>query len=115
MAHFTACLLAKDYLIKILSIKPCDAALKPQGASGLDIDEQTTFGERIIAEIKTTEPYLTADFGASQKKGILDDIKKLQAARADHKFLFVTCPSSFDIIKHKYLHLLEGIKVVLLT
>jgi hypothetical protein len=60
-----ATLMAKEHLYRMLPMQPFDAALKPQGASGLDIDECTVDGERVVAEIKTTSPYRPNDLGAA--------------------------------------------------
>src|SRR3972149_3953272 len=59
---FMACLLAKDYLSLAHSGFEFDAAKKPQGANGLDIDEKFD-KKRVVAEIKTTNPYQKNDFG----------------------------------------------------
>src|SRR5437016_913299 len=48
---FIACLLAKRYLLSKLPMLPFDCALKPQGAPGLDVDERTIQGQRVIGEI----------------------------------------------------------------
>jgi hypothetical protein len=45
---FVACLMAKDYLSRHLEMEPFDVALKPQGAPGIDIDERTVDGERVV-------------------------------------------------------------------
>jgi hypothetical protein len=70
---FFATLLAQAYLLEHLDVRPFDAAAKAQGAPGLDIDEQTNGGERIIAEIKTTHPYLEIDLGAQLKTTFVKD------------------------------------------
>ena len=88
----TACLLAKRYLAENYDIGNFDAAAKPQGAPGLDIDLITSHGVHIIGEIKTTVPYSGAngDLGANQKKSFEADFAKLAETKADHKFFFVT-------------------------
>ena len=53
---FIATLLAKSYLTARFESLELDAAGKPQGAPGLDIDLTTEDVERIIGEIKTTIP-----------------------------------------------------------
>jgi len=58
---FVASLMAKEYLSARLSMRTFDVAAKAQGAPGLDIDEQTTDGKRVIAEIKTTIRYMAND------------------------------------------------------
>jgi len=50
------------------SIPSFDAAGKPQGAPGLDIDIHTTDGQHIIWEIKTTVPYIGAKTTWAQPK-----------------------------------------------
>lgn len=79
---FFATLLAQAYLLQHVDIRPFDAAAKARGAPGLDIDEQTKGGERIIAEIKTTHPYRGDDLGAHQKGAFANDAAKLQKENA---------------------------------
>jgi hypothetical protein len=112
---FVATLLAKRYLAQHFRISFC-AAEKPQGAPGIDIDCRTTTGERIVGEIKTTKPYQSADFGAQQAAMFKKDFAKLSAAEAQHKFLLVTEPRAFEVLKKpKYSKLMSGVRVVLLT
>ena len=85
-----ACLRAKQYLCRQLAMFPFDVSEKPQGASGLDIDERTIDNKRVIGEVKSTTPYAKNDFGSAQKKSFLADFRKLNAAEAEYKFLFVT-------------------------
>jgi hypothetical protein len=111
---FVATLLAKIYLSQNFEISFC-AAAKPQGAPGIDIDCSTPTGERIVAEIKTTKPYQSTDFGAQQAAMFKKDFEKLSAAEAKHKFLFVTEPRAFEVLKKpKYLKLMPGVRIVLL-
>jgi hypothetical protein len=114
---FIACLMAKDYLAAKFKIGSVDMAAKPQGASGLDIDLITSDGEHIIAEIKATVPYSGAknDLGAKQREAFRHDFNKLNNTQADHKFLFVTDKTTFNIVQHKYISQIPGVKVVLLT
>jgi hypothetical protein len=111
---FTACLLAKEFLVKEHSGVDFDAAEKMQSAPGLDIDTRDSNNNRIIAEIKTTEPCKENDFGAQQKESIKKDLKKLKENEADHKYFFVTNKRSLQIINEKYSDLTEGITVKLL-
>lgn len=111
---FIATLLAKEYLCSVLVMAPFDAALKPQGAPGLDIDERTRSGERVVAEIKTTVPYLGTDLGAQQKTAFRKDFAKLQLAEAPHKFFFLTDARAFEVVIRKYAADLAGVSVVLL-
>jgi hypothetical protein len=112
---FVATLLAKQYLREHFQISFC-AAEKPQGAPGIDIDCRTSEGARIVGEIKTTKPYQATDFGAQQAAMFKKDFEKLSAAEAQHKFLFVTEPRSFEVLrKLKYSRLMPGVRVVLLT
>ncbi len=111
---FVATLMAKRYLAEHHSITHFDAAAKAQGAPGLDIDLATTDGQRIVAEIKTIEPYLPGDFGANQKKTFRDDFAKLNAAQASIKYLFVSEARSYDILRRKYTHEIPGVRIVLL-
>jgi len=84
---FTACLMAKAYLVKEYGeIDGFDVSAKPQGAPGLDIDVQTRKGQRIIGEIKTTVPYSGArnDLGAQQKQALMTDFSKLNSLTMSH-------------------------------
>ena len=109
------CMMAKEYLSQNLPMKPYDAALKPQGASGLDVDEQTIDGRRVIGEVKTTTPFKLNDFGAAQISSFRKDFAKLTLTPADFKFLFVTNLLAFDVLQRKYAKLIPDVTVVLLT
>jgi len=111
---FVATLMAKAHIERVLPMRPFDAALKPMGAPGLDIDERTVDGRRVIAEIKTTTPYLGDKLGASQKSSFVKDFVKLQRDEADHKFFFVTDKATFDVVRRRYASALDGVVVVLL-
>src|SRR5271166_4986649 len=95
-------------------MRPFDVGLKPQGAPGLDIDEQTIDGRRVVAEIKTTTPYSLTDLGSQQRASFVGDFKKLNAAAADLKFFFVTDRSSFELMRMKYARQIPGVRIVLL-
>lgn len=112
---FIACLSAKNYLCHLLPMVEYDAAAKPQGASGLDIDERTTDGKRVIGEIKTTTPFQQNDFGAAQVKSFRADFAKLNLTPADYKFLFVTDKRAYDILKRKYLRQIPEVDIILLN
>jgi hypothetical protein len=112
---FVACLLAKRYLCERLPMHPFDAAAKPQGAPGLDIDERTTDGRRVVAEIKTTTPYLREKgLGANQKTTFVKDFDKLAKAQADVKFFFVTDRLTYEAVRQRYASHVHGVTVVLL-
>lgn len=111
---FVATVMAREYLSRTLPMRPFDANTKAQGAPGLDIDEQTQDGERVIGEIKTTTPYGTNDFGANQIATLKKDFAKLRDALAPHKFFFVTEKAAFDIVMRRYMAHLEDVKIVLL-
>jgi len=109
---FIATLLAKQYLHSKFGIE-FDAAEKPQGAPGIDIDVRSCEGDRIVAEIKTTVPYQTSDFGAQQAASFKKDFAKLAASGAKHKFLFVTDSAAFSALqKDKYTRLMPGVRIV---
>jgi hypothetical protein len=109
---FIATLLAKQYLHSQFGVD-FDAAAKPQGAPGIDIDVKTTEGRRIVAEIKTTVPYQASDFGAQQAASFKKDFAKLAASEADYKFLFVTDSAAFAALhKDKYTKLMPGVRIV---
>lgn len=109
---FIASLLAKKFLGEKFGVD-FDAAEKPQGAAGLDIELQTETGAKIVAEIKTTVPYQSVDFGAAQITALKKDFAKLSAAEAEHKFMFVTDYAAFNILKKsKYTKLMLGVRLV---
>ena len=110
-----SCLLAKDYLLQRFEIPSFDVALKPQAASGLDIDECTATGERIIGEIKTTSPYHVVKFGGAQTVSLKKDFLKLQKHQAEHQFMFVTDDMAFSAIKQSFCSDLGGVKLVCRT
>jgi hypothetical protein len=100
---FAATLMAKEYLSRKFGVT-FDAAKKPQGPAGIDIDIPTNSGERVIGEIKTTVPYHRQDFGAEQAKNFKGDFVKLASTTAMHKFLFVTDTRAYIALqKPKYL------------
>jgi len=111
---FIAALMAKEYLGTVMSLRPFDIGDKPQGAPGLDLDELTIDGRRVVAEIKTTTPYQGNDLGAAQKAAFEKDFVKLNAASADLKYFFVTDRKTFEIVSRKYSKRLPGVNVVLL-
>lgn len=111
---FLGCLLAKKYLISRFDMVPFDISIKPQGSPGLDIDERTISGERVIGEIKTTEPYGATDFGAQQKSSFQKDFDKLNREEASHKFFFLTSTRSFEITNSKLRQKIPKVEVVLL-
>jgi hypothetical protein len=109
---FIATLLAKQYLHSKFGVE-FDAAEKPQGAPGIDIDVKSSEGHRIVAEIKTTVPYQVSDFGAQQAATFKKDFAKLVASEAKHKFLFVTDSGAFSALqKDKYIKLMPGVRIV---
>jgi hypothetical protein len=109
---YVATLLAKQYITNHFKILPFDAAEKPQGAPGMDIDITTREGKRIIGQIKTTMPYGKNDFGSNQKTHIKKDLESLKNSRADYKFMFVTEFLTFELLKEKYLSPNSGLKLV---
>lgn len=94
---FVATLLAKNYLVSRFDISDFDAAPKPQGAPGIDIEVTTQNALSIVGEIKTTNPYQPG-FGAKQKETIHKDMKRLNETSADHRFMFVTNHETFKIL-----------------
>ena len=112
---FLACLMAKRYLAQQHGVSGFDASTKAQGAPGLDIDVRTIDGRRVIAEIKTTDPYLRVDFGAQQKQKFREDFAKLKKAPADLKYLFVTEARTYQILLAKYAAEIPDVRIVLLN
>jgi hypothetical protein len=97
---FIATLLAKQYLHSTFGVD-FDAAAKPQGAPGIDIDATTPEGHRLVAEIKTTVPYNGTDFGEQQAASFKKDFAKLAASDAKHKLLLVTDSAAFEALKRQ--------------
>ena len=109
---FVASLLAKAFLEEKFGVS-FDAAEKPQGAPGIDIEIVTDSGESIAAEIKTTVPYQIIDFGSAQITSLKKDFAKLVASEAEHKYMLVTDQSAFEILKkEKYTRFMPGVRVV---
>lgn len=94
---FVATLLVKRYLERRFSIVDFDAAGKPQGASGVDIEASTPDGLTIVGELKTTKPYQPG-FGAAQRTAIVKDLARLAASRSDHRFMFVVDADAFTAL-----------------
>lgn len=111
---FLGCLLIKQFLQSRHDFTELNMALRAQGSPGLDVDEMTADGQRVIGELKTTYPYKENDLGAQQKKTFLNDFDKLQRTEADHKYFFLTERQTFDIVRAKYTAYLQGVTVVLL-
>jgi hypothetical protein len=91
---FVATLLVKRYLQDRFGIVDFDAAGKPQGASGVDIEARTNNGLTIVGELKTTKPYQPG-FGAAQRTAIIKDLTRLAASAANHRFMFVVDGDAF--------------------
>lgn len=111
---FLGCLLIKVFLQGRHDLPDLNMALKAQGSPGLDVDEVTTDGKRIIGELKTTYPYKENDLGAQQKNSFLKDFEKLQRSEAEHKYFFVTELKTFGIVCNKYEQYLQGVQIILL-
>lgn len=111
---FISCLMAKEFLCRRHKFKTFDVSAKPQSAPGLDVDEMTLDGYRVIAEIKATIPYKETDLGSQQKSMFFKDFKKLRDSEAHYKYFFVTEIKTFKIVLNRYLDRLEGVTIVLL-
>jgi hypothetical protein len=103
--HFFASCLAESFLKKKHNIT-IDLN-KAVGSSGLDIEL-----EEIIAEIKTTTPYLENDFGAKQKETIMKDLKRLENSDEKHKYFFVVDGKTDKILKQKYSKHYPSVEIV---
>lgn len=109
---FVATLLVKDYLRGRFEIRDFDAAGKPQGATGIDIEARTAQGDSVVGELKTTIPYQPG-FGAAQRTAILKDLTRLATSTARHRFMFVIDPASFQILCGKgFASRAPGVEVV---
>jgi hypothetical protein len=86
---FAGNLMAKHYLTIKLPMIAFDAAQKPQGAPGLDIDVRTVDGQRVVAEVKTTDPYLIQDsgFGRSSENRIQERLRKAEKCSSGTQIL----------------------------
>jgi len=93
--HFLASYLANSFLANRHGVT-IDMT-KAVGSSGMDIE----IGQ-VVAEIKTTIPYLENDFGARQKETIRKDLERLENADKKHKYFFVTDDRTEEILKRKY-------------
>jgi hypothetical protein len=94
---FVATLLVKHYLERRFGVVDFDAAGKPQGASGVDIEASTPDGLSIVGELKTTKPYQPG-FGAAQRTQIIKDLNRLAAYKADHRFMFVVDVDAYSAL-----------------
>ena len=113
---FVATLLAKQFLADRYGVTKFDAAEKPQGAPGIDIDVRLANGKRLVGEIKTTSPYKPNDLGAQQRTMFEKDFFKLSEANADIKLFLVTEQRTYDLMKKPiYLSMLHGVSVVLIN
>jgi hypothetical protein len=91
--------MAKDFLVGRHHFVDFDAARK--AASGLDVDQETGKGERVVAEIET---------GPTPKRG---DYEKLKKAKAQAKYYFVLDRAAFESAKEHQKDI-PGVVVVLL-
>ena len=64
---FLASLLIKEFLEEEYGSNDFDAAAKPQGAAGYDVEATADDGTKIVGELKTTTPY---QMGSEPRKGI---------------------------------------------
>lgn len=93
--HFLARYAAYSFLKKKHGVEI--DLVKPEGQSGLDIEEKD-----IVGEIKTTIPYHDNDFGAKQREGIIDDLERLQKSTKMFKYFFVIDNETERILHRKY-------------
>jgi hypothetical protein len=109
---FAATLMVKRYLEERFAISDFDAAGKPQGASGIDVQARTAEGKTIAGELKTTKPYQPA-FGAAQRATILKDLQRLAETVADYRFMFVIDADAFAALgKKPFASQAPGVEVV---
>jgi hypothetical protein len=109
---FVGTLLAHRYLRNRYPGILLDASTKSQHAPGLNITARVN-GTRIVGELKTTHPYGPRAFGANQHSSFRRDFRKLRRARANRKYLFVTEPETFKVLRTKsYQRYLKGVTVV---
>jgi hypothetical protein len=109
---FVATLLIKIYLESRFGPISFDAASKPQGAPGIDIQVHTNDGRVVVGELKTTKPYQPG-FGANQRKEIIKDLQRLAASTADHRFMFVVDPDAYSALcKPSLASKVPGVEIV---
>jgi hypothetical protein len=109
---YVSTLLVKDYLVRRFGPFEFDAAFKPQGARGIDVEVVTPGGVVIAAEIKTTKPYQPG-FGAAQKTAIVKDLERLAGVTADHRIMFVTDDEAFrTLCSQRYRNRFPNVEVV---
>src|SRR4029077_21019433 len=109
---FLATLMVKRYLEGRFGITDFDAAGKPQGTSGIDIEAQISDGRKIIGELKTTKPYQPG-FGAQQRTMILKDLARLATSPADYRFMFVTDADAYTTLcKPSWVARAPGVEIV---
>lgn len=112
---YLSTIMAKHYILENYDVNNFDVSSKSQSAPGLDIDVLTKDALRLVAEIKSTVPYLKNDFRSNQKISIRNDIRKLKESSADIKIMFVTDPLAYEILRDKYIDINDKINLVLLT
>lgn len=111
--NMVSAVLAKEYLIAHFDITSFDTVVKAQGTSGFPIDIKTRSGERIVAVIKTIQPFKENDLDTQQIDTFKRDADKLRRANAKFKIFFVTDISTFDVLKKQiYQKYLWGIRIV---
>jgi hypothetical protein len=108
---FLAKLITKEYLVHRFDLAPFDAAEKPEGANGLDLDLRTRDGKRIICEIKTTQP-CQPGFGANQHNEIKSNLQRLSATNAAFKLMLVSDAGTFEYPQRPRYSGFSGVEVV---
>jgi hypothetical protein len=109
-----ACVRARRELTIRHGVAPYDAAAKPQGANGLDIDVVSSDGSRIVGEVKTTTPVSPSHLGAQQRVQLRKDLRRLNAEDAGHRYLFVTDALTARLVCTSLAHELGHVEVVFL-
>jgi hypothetical protein len=103
--HYLALHLANSFL-KEKHGKSVDFSKLP-GSAGLDIEL-----DDIAAEIKTTIPHLSNDFGAAQKREIKKDLERLEFSYKKNKYFFIVDNHAERILRAKYAHIYPSVKIV---
>ena len=97
---FLGSLLIKEFLNDEFGVSDFDAGLKPQGASGADVEATAEDGRVIVGELKTTKPYQLG-FGAAQRTAMLKDLSRLANSNADIRIMFGTDRDAYDAIRDR--------------
>jgi hypothetical protein len=115
--HELCCLAAKTYLERRypkVDWERVSVLEKDVNAVGPDLLIEEN--KRIVAEVKTTEPKSTRDFGSEQKKNIKKDLDNLSSEKYSgfDRYFFVSSSKASHILDNKYKSQYPSVNFVLL-